>query len=72
MKDLETLKTKLDESQRNISLASSLSHILENLLEDYCRDITPRDISALGIVITQMLMKEKSTIDKISTELFGM
>lgn len=41
MKDLETLKTKLDESQRNISLASSLSHILENLLEDYCGDITP-------------------------------
>lgn len=71
MKDLETLKTKLDESQRNISLASSLSHILENLLEDYCRRHHPRDISALGIVITQMLMKEKSTIDKISTELFG-
>ncbi|MBS6553248.1 MAG: hypothetical protein KH321_04830 [Clostridium sp.] len=71
MKDLETLKTKLDESQRNISLASSLSHILENLLQDYCGDITPKDISDLGIVITKILIKERSAIDKISTELFG-
>lgn len=71
MKDLETLKTKLDESQRNISLASSLSHILENLLQDYCGDITPKDISDLGIVITKIHIKERSAIDKISTELFG-
>lgn len=49
MKDLETLKTKLDESQRNISLASSLSHILENLLEDYCGDITPEIFQPLAL-----------------------
>lgn len=69
--NLVELNSQLNEYSNNTWLISSLSKILQNLIENDDGNIQEVDIISLIIVLNRMIEEQKNKIELIKIDLFG-